>query len=253
MKSMVPPSPAQAVHDKRVLGVRRSIWAKLGLVVLFALIGRLQLDAVLTQLAALQDSANSERLLALSSAGAGLLFTGLIMATTCFRLPPINQATGLRPRLAAVAGGFMSMVLAVLPPAGLPAGLQLTAVGMVVVGTVLSFAVLCWLGRSFSVMAEARRLVVGGPYRLVRHPLYVCEELAVVGVLILHFSPLALALIAVQWSAQLRRMRHEEAVLAESFPDYASYAVVTPRLIPSRSSLRLALGMQDGRTVAPVA
>jgi len=40
------------------------------------------------------------------------------------------------------------------------------------------------LGKSFSIMPQARRLVIGGPYRFVRHPLYFAEELAVIGVLI---------------------------------------------------------------------
>ena len=37
------------------------------------------------------------------------------------------------------------------------------------------------LGRSVSVMPEARRLVVQGLYRRIRHPLYLAEEIATIG------------------------------------------------------------------------
>jgi protein-S-isoprenylcysteine O-methyltransferase Ste14 len=37
---------------------------------------------------------------------------------------------------------------------------------------------------------------------------------------------------ALQFFCQVQRMRYEEGVLAQSFPDYAAYAARTPRLIP---------------------
>ena len=51
-------------------------------------------------------------------------------------------------------------------------------------GNALAVLVLVQLGRSFSVMAEARRLVTSGVYRWVRHPLYLAEELAVIGIVL---------------------------------------------------------------------
>ena len=44
-----------------------------------------------------------------------------------------------------------------------------------------AFAVysMLYLGRSFSIFAEARTLVTGGPYRYVRHPLYLGEMIAI--------------------------------------------------------------------------
>src|SRR5207248_3010306 len=57
----------------------------------------------------------------------------------------------------------------------------------------MSFAVysVLWLGRSFSLMPEARRLVTGGPYSVIRHPLYVGEGLPMIGFVIANFSGLA--------------------------------------------------------------
>jgi protein-S-isoprenylcysteine O-methyltransferase Ste14 len=81
-------------------------------------------------------------------------------------------------------------------------------------------------------MAEARRLVTSGPYRLVRHPLYLAEELAVVGIFVQSLSLWTALILAVQIAFQLRRMHNEEAILAESFPEYAAYRQRTARLLP---------------------
>jgi len=93
------------------------------------------------------------------------------------------------------------------------------------------------LGRFFSLtvrVAEDHRVVVKGPYRLVRHPSYT-------GVLI---TFIGLALAVQSWGALLvlltvfgvsygYRMRVEERVLqSELGPDYAEYMKRTKRLIP---------------------
>jgi protein-S-isoprenylcysteine O-methyltransferase Ste14 len=99
------------------------------------------------------------------------------------------------------------------------------------VGMLLSIYVLAWLGRSFSVMAQ-RRLVTGGPYAIVRHRLYVTEGIAMIGMVLLCLSPVAIVIAGVQWRFQLRRMTHEERVLSEVFPEYSDYAASTLSIIP---------------------
>jgi protein-S-isoprenylcysteine O-methyltransferase Ste14 len=94
--------------------------------------------------------------------------------------------------------------------------------------------VLRWLGKSFSILAEARQLVTEGPYRIVRHPLYICEGIAVVGVMLQVISPWATLIAIVAAMLQYRRMINEEAILNSAFPEYRAYAARTPLVIPAR-------------------
>ena len=62
---------------------------------------------------------------------------------------------------------------------------------LLVVGSVGSFMVLAKLGRSFSIMPEARVLVTGGPYAFARHPLYAVEIITILGMAMLYKQPWA--------------------------------------------------------------
>lgn len=99
-------------------------------------------------------------------------------------------------------------------------------------GDLLAIYVVLHLGGSYSIRAEARKPVSGGPYALVRHPLYVAEQIALLGALITYLSWRALVLFAVQSLVQYLRVRNEETVLAQAFPSYANYMRRTPVLLP---------------------
>ncbi len=164
---------------------------------------------------------------------ANLSFLVLIVATTLIRLQPLKSAQGIETRVIALAGTFATGVLTIIEPTVvLTPALRITSLCFTAVGFGLSAYVLYWLGRSFSIMAEARRLVTAGPYSIVRHPLYAVEEIAVFGIFLQHLSPTAAAFLVVQWSLQMRRMHHEEKVLREAFPEYEAYAKVTPKFLP---------------------
>lgn len=179
-------------------------------------------------------SANS---LAVVTQAATVAFTLLQLVMTVSRLPPKGTARGIESRVTSVAGTFLILVAAFLIPAVDSEAVQVTALCLIFIGTVSSIFCLYWLGRSFSIMATARKLVTSGPYSLVRHPLYVCEAIFVSGVIVSHFSALMVALGVLQFLLQYRRARNEESILRQTFPEYEAYERTTPMLIPSLSSL----------------
>jgi len=207
-------------------------------IVLFFSFGAKQKVLTVVALVASSSMETVQRCLHVIAESSALVFILLVIATTLFRHRPLSAADGLEPWLSALTGTFLAGTLALLPSAEIPLPLILLAAGMSAVGGILSACVLLWLGRSFSIGAQARKLVRSGPYAIVRHPLYIAEEFIVVGMLLLVFSPLALVIAVVHWAFQVRRMIHEEKVLSAAYPDYVNYAARTPRLIPRLRPLR---------------
>jgi len=120
-----------------------------------------------------------------------------------------------------------------LPPlADPPTWLLFLSAGLAFLGNGLAVLVLRWLGRSFSIMSEARKLVTSGPYRFVRHPLYVTEELAIFGIFLPYWTWIGATFFFLHLVVQLVRLNNEEKVLRAAFPEYADYALRTAQLVP---------------------
>jgi protein-S-isoprenylcysteine O-methyltransferase Ste14 len=160
------------------------------------------------------------------------VFFIVLVFLLALRRQPVSKASGFYPRFAAVAGTFLAIAIMLLPPRELSVPLQIASTLLVLCGTIFALYALLQLGRSLSIMPEARWLVTNGPYSMVRHPLYLGEAVALVGVTLQFISPLALALLALQYIFQLERMKNEELVLSRAFPDYRDYAARTARLVP---------------------
>jgi protein-S-isoprenylcysteine O-methyltransferase Ste14 len=156
----------------------------------------------------------------------------LLMTFLMVRNPAKAKAKGLRPRVAAFAGTFFGLLLVWLEPQPIGVGLSLASLLLMLGGAAFSAYSIAHLGRSFSIMAEARQLVTDGPYSRVRHPLYLGEAVSFLGLTLQYLSPLALAIFVVQIGFQLVRMKNEEDVLAGLFPEYRSYRGRTARLVP---------------------
>jgi protein-S-isoprenylcysteine O-methyltransferase Ste14 len=174
------------------------------------------------------------KVLMVAASVANVMFVSLVASTALTRLAPIRKARGIEPRISALLGSFLCIALVFLPKADLGPILSVTSTVLIVTGASLSFAVLRWLGKSFSILAEARRLVTEGPYRFVRHPLYVCEGIATLGVMLQVISPVAVLIVIGAWTIQYRRMINEEKILSAAFPEYRAYAAGTPLVIPAR-------------------
>jgi protein-S-isoprenylcysteine O-methyltransferase Ste14 len=161
-----------------------------------------------------------------------IAFMLLAAAAVLARTRPSTKASGLEPRISALIGSFLIYGIALYPRRDLSVSLEAISTVLTMIGNIAAVAALYQLGRSFSIMAETRRLVITGPYRFVRHPLYLAEEIAMVGVFMQFASVWTALLLVVQIAFQLRRMHNEELVLAASFPEYDAYRRSTARLIP---------------------
>ena len=88
------------------------------------------------------------------------------------------------------------------------------------------------LGRSVSVLAQARVLVDRGPYRWVRHPLYTGEIMSSLGLALLAGTLPALAVWLGFCFLQAYRALREEQLLVAAMPAYRGYRARTAALIP---------------------
>jgi protein-S-isoprenylcysteine O-methyltransferase Ste14 len=161
-----------------------------------------------------------------------IIFMLLVAAAVILRSRPSGKAIGLEPRISALAGSFLTYAIVFFPRRELSLSLEMVSTVLILIGTVGAVLALAQLGRSFSVMAETRQLVTVGPYRLVRHPLYLTEGIAIIGLFMQFASRWTTLVLALQIACQLRRMHNEELVLTASFPEYVAYRQNTARLIP---------------------
>jgi protein-S-isoprenylcysteine O-methyltransferase Ste14 len=176
---------------------------------------------------------DSVHVVAVAARVSAIAFLLLVAAAVILRSRPSAKASGLEPRISALAGTFLMYSIALFPRRDLSLSAEMISTVLTTTGSVGATIALLQLGRSFSVMAETRQLVRSGPYRFVRHPLYLAEEIAALGLFMQFASPLTTLLFAMQIAFQLRRMQNEEAVLTASFPEYIEYRQTTARLIPA--------------------
>lgn len=176
------------------------------------------------------------------------MFVVLLGVLPLIRRRPIAKSDAWLPRACALLTVLIPPLCMLLPRAPANLAFNLAAVIVGLTASVLAVTTLSFLGRSFSVMPEARRLVTSGPYGIVRHPLYLFELLGVIGIVLQVRSPAAVALLVVIAALQAARARWEEGVLQKAFPEFAEYRARVPFLIPRDPGRLLALLRDDPAT-----
>lgn len=125
----------------------------------------------------------------------------------------------------------------------LPARIRWLGVGLIFVGNLLFIWSHRALGRNWTPFLEIRKehtLVTNGPYRFVRHPMYVAISLIGIGVSLLSANwVVALSYMLPMTNMYLFRISDEEKMMTEQFGDeYRKYMQNTGRLIPKLRTLR---------------
>lgn len=171
----------------------------------------------------------------------------LLAISFLVRRPAVQVLPGWAPRLRAYACTFLIPIFVLTAGTLRPAWVEATpwftvrAVGMLF--WLLALSLLLWplwyLRYAFSVVPAARTLVISGPYALVRHPMYAVYVLCYLALTLVRMTPATVGVVLV-WSWLLWfRIRDEEKVLSDTFPEYTRYARQVGALLPRRSRLPL--------------
>ena len=96
----------------------------------------------------------------------------------------------------------------------------------------LIFVSLLTIGRLFGVRPALRGLVTNGPYRFIRHPMYLSYVLADIGYNLQEWNFVTLLLVLVGWMSLIYRIRAEERVLSQHAEWPAYVVLVRYRLLP---------------------
>lgn len=146
----------------------------------------------------------------------------------------IRRPGEMRISAYAFAIGMLGTALPLFARAGEVAVIPVIASLMIMlVGLAINVSAKLALNRSFGLVAANRGIKRGGPYRLVRHPMYLGYMTTQLGFLLSAFSLELLALYAAAWTFQILRVIEEEKLLMLD-PQYQEFArAVRYRLIPA--------------------
>ncbi len=204
-------------------------WGKVVLVPVFGVLLALNVVAMATA----ANRAHGAAAVAASVTVSVLTVAFYVLVITAYlrRGPARATSASLPVRLAAVAATFLPLTL---PALGVRAGtgLDVAASVLVLTGMVWCVWALSALGRNLSVVPQARGLARTGPYRWVRHPLYVGEIVATLGIAVRGDVWAGYVAWAVLVVLQAYRATAEERLLRGTLPGYDAYAAQTARLVP---------------------
>ncbi len=162
-------------------------------------------------------------------------FYGFLLAIYAIRTRAIASDHNPLAVLAAMLGSFMLYALWLFPGQPRTSDIVLLGISDVLLACGMLWAIysLSYLRMRFSIVPEARGLVTIGPYWLVRHPIYLGEIVAAIGLVLPTLLTAHLAVLIAFVALQVARTVYEERVLRQVFPaEYETYSRRVRRLIP---------------------
>lgn len=157
----------------------------------------------------------------------------LLSALVAFRLvrrrPPAREAP-FPQRLAAWGAALLPWGAGLFPASPAPPPARAAGAALQILGLLLVLLALLALGEAFGISPADRGLAERGPYRWIRHPMYLGEAMAFAGWLLERPSLEGAALLAAGAVLAVLRIRWEEEILGEAYRAYA--ARVRWRMIP---------------------
>jgi protein-S-isoprenylcysteine O-methyltransferase Ste14 len=200
---------------------------------LWGLLAGLKATGLFTRLTSPHDADQAFALAAFTvQQSATIAFTLLMVFLFLIRRPIVGPRASPLGAAVAIAGTWVMLVPVAQPTRTDSPELLYLSGALILAGVGIGSASLLALGRCFGVFPEVRGLVTHGPYRWVRHPLYLGEIVSSLGVVIGVASAPLFGLFACMCVLQYWRARNEERVLAAAFPEYEAYSRHTWRLVP---------------------
>ncbi|HEU5217381.1 MAG TPA: methyltransferase [Gemmatimonadales bacterium] len=146
----------------------------------------------------------------------------LLILTLLIRVPPVRVTTNPLYWVVALVASYYGFLTASFIGSGRPLAPGWLTDGLSVVGVLLDVFARLHLGRNIGFVPAQRRLVLSGPYRVVRHPIYSALFLAEVCVIFENYSARNFALSLVFLGLFVIKSLMEESFLRQD-PRYAQY------------------------------
>jgi len=161
-----------------------------------------------------------------------LAFYALVIWCYLRRGPAVATTCSVTAHAAAVTATWLPFTLPLVHGTSPGQGRQALSDVLLICGTAWALWSLRFLGRNVSVLAQARGVAHQGPYRWVRHPLYLGEIVSSLGLAVAANSYAAIGLWLALCGLQVYRAVREEQVLLRALPAYHSYRRRTAALLP---------------------
>jgi len=161
-----------------------------------------------------------------------MCFYALLVFLYIVRSSARSTTPSLFAKTIAVVSTFLPFTIPLLStPSDNPA-IAISAGVVTISGIIIAIYSVSTLGGSFSIIPQARKLVQSGPYKYVRHPVYLGELISILGIVLSRLSTMAMAIYCLLTALLIYRALQEEKLLAGIFPEYAIYSLRRARFIP---------------------